>query len=126
MTDPMKLPSRNLRRGLMILYVAFALVAQIVLFGLLGHYETSPTGTATADGLFKGSLVIVAILPLIASVPAIYFGFKFLRIITTSLEAIRERDPMAGEDTLQTAQIVMIVAKVFVCFRGKTFLCSVN
>ena len=90
------------------------LSAQLILFGLLGHFETDAGSDATSLRLFKSALVILAFHPMVTVVPWLFFGFQFINTVSGSLADI-EKDHAKGMDALTHAQIHITVAKVTPC-----------
>ena len=71
-------------------FAFFALVSQLVLFGVLGHFESIPSDINTANGLFIAALAVAGFEILVASGPVAYFGIQFLTVITDSLKEMEQ------------------------------------
>ena len=103
-----EMPSRRVRFVLLTCFGAYMLVSNVVLFGLTGHYETTPGGAAIADQVFKAAMVILALHPIVVLGPVAFFSFQFLKVVTEALSSVRDNTDSA----LEQAQITLIVGRV--------------
>ena len=89
----------------------FTFVSQVVLLGVLGHFESAPSvsNINIADSLFMASLAIVGFQLIIATSPVAYFGHQFLAIVTDSLQ---ELEKVSTDGDEPTTQIKLMIGKV--------------
>jgi len=93
-------------------FAVFTFVSQVVLLGVLGHFESAPSvsNINIADSLFMASLAIVGFQIIIATTPVTYFGRQFLAIVTESLQ---ELEKVSTDNDERTAPIKLIIGKVW-------------
>ena len=102
------LPSKRLRHIVFICFALYMLLSGVVLFGVTGHYETTPGGAAIADQVFKAAMVILALHPVFVLAPVVFFSFQFLKVVTEALGTVKDNT----DSVLEHAQITLIIGKV--------------
>jgi len=106
------LPSRFVRHHLMWLFAFFAVVIEVVLLGVLGHFESTPSNIYISDRLFKATFVIVAFILALPIGSCLFFGFQFVRVIKGALDEMEKQSTITttqSEGSDQAIQIRLII-----------------